>query len=224
MRITILGVALCAMSLSAIPARAAEYGGKLSLTENGKPAAGEEYADVVVYFVPKTPAAATPLKDGAEMRMEKKSFAPRVLPVTLGTEVRFPNVDPILHNAFSTSTNNAFDLQLYGGGEAKLHKFDSAGLVRMYCNVHHSMVGYILVLDTPYYARISAAGDFALKDLPTAGDLYLWHPRGEVVKQALDLSQGVPAGTFKMELTQRRIPQHTNKEGKSYRRSREDAY
>lgn len=207
-------------------AQAAEYSGRLQLTENGQAVAADEFADVVIYFVPKVPAGAVaPLPGGAEMRMEKKSFAPRVLPVTLGTEVRFPNFDPILHNAFSTSTNNSFDLQLYGGGETKTHKFESAGLVRMYCNVHHGMVGYILVLDTPYYATTAAGGEFTLKDLPPAGDLYLWHPRGDVVKQALDMTQGTASGaTFKMDLTQRRIPKHLNKEGKSYRRIREDPY
>ena len=206
-------------------AQAADYSGRLQLTENGQPAPAEEYADVVAYFVPKTPAAVTPLTGGAEMRMEKKSFVPRVLAVPLGTEVRFPNFDPILHNAFSTSTNNSFDLQLYGGGDSKMHKFESAGLVRMYCNVHHAMVGYILVLDTPYFTGVGAGGEFTLKDLPVAGDLYLWHPRAEVFRQTLELAQepaSVP--TFKLDLTQRRIPKHMNKEGKSYRRSRDGNY
>ncbi len=208
-----------------LASQAADYNGKLQLTENGQSAPAEEYADVVAYFVPQIRADVTPLKDGAEMRMEKKSFSPRVLAVTLGTEVRFPNFDPILHNAFSTSTNNSFDLQLYGGGEAKTHKFESAGLARMYCNVHHSMVGYVLVLDTPYFASVAAGGEFTLKDLPAAGDLYLWHPRAEVVKQTLDLSQPAAAGApIKMDLTQRRIPKHMNKEGKTYRRSRDDTY
>jgi len=206
-------------------AQAADYSGRVQLTEDGQPAPAEEYADVVAYFVPQTPAEVAPLKDGAEMRMEKKTFVPRVLPVTLGTEVRYPNHDPILHNAFSTSTNNSFDLQLYGGGESKSHIFESAGLVRMYCNVHHAMVAYILVLDTPYFTGVAGGGEFALKDLPAAGTLYLWHPRSEVFKQALDLAQepaSVP--TFKLDLTQRRIPKHMNKEGKTYRRTRDDPY
>jgi plastocyanin len=214
-----------ALQLLCLGVQAADYSGRVQLTEDGQPASVEEYADVVVYFVPQTPAVVTPLKDGAEMRMEKKTFVPRVLPVTLGTEVHYPNLDPILHNAFSTSTNNSFDLQLYGGGESKSHVFESAGLVRMYCNVHHAMVGYILVLDTPYFSGIAGGGEFTLKDLPAAGTLYLWHPRAEVFKQALDLAQepaSVP--TFKLDLTQRRIPKHMNKEGKTYRRTRDDPY
>jgi plastocyanin len=222
MRISAILVAICAAVLCAPEVRAAALPGRVALVENGKPAAGEEYADIVVYVVPKTPQPVTPLAGGAEMRMEQKSFMPRVLAVPLGTEVRFPNVDPILHNAFSTSTNNAFDLQLYGGGEAKSHKFENAGLVRMYCNVHHAMVGYIVVVDTPYYTTVAPTGEFTLKDVPAEGDLYIWHPRGDAVK--LPLAGAQPGAEYKVDLTQRRIPKHLNKEGKSYRRSREDNY
>jgi plastocyanin len=209
------------------PAGAAEFSGKVALAEGGKPAAAEEYQDAVVYFVPVTPV--TPLAPApapAEMQMQNKAFVPRVLPITAGSEVKFPNLDPILHNAFSTSTNNSFDLGFYGGGEAHTHRFADPGLVRVYCNVHHSMVAYVLVLNTPHFARIGAAGEFTLKDLPAgAGDLYVWHPRAEVVKQPMDFSKAeIPSGEFTLNLTQRRIPQHMNKEGKAYRRARERSY
>ena len=225
MRLCARLIALCAASFFTLPAYPAAYSGKVSLVENGKPAAVEEYDDVIVYVVPKTPAPVMPLQDGTEMRMEKKSFVPRVLVVTQGTEVRFPNFDPILHNAFSTTSNNSFDLQLYGGGEIRTHKFDRTGLVRMYCNVHHDMVGYIVVLNTPYYTKVTPAGEFSLKDVPADGEIYLWHPRGDVLKQPLGIAQDSAAiGEFKLDLTQRRIPRHVNKEGRSYRRSRGGAY
>lgn len=225
MRLCTRLIAFCAASCFALPAYPAAYSGKVSLVENGKPAAAEEYADVIVYVVPKAPVPVSPLQDGAEMRMEKKSFVPRVLIVTQGTEVRFPNFDPILHNAFSTTTNNSFDLQLYGGGEIRTHKFDRPGLVRMYCNVHQGMVGYIVVVDTPYYTTVTPAGEFSLKDVPAEGEIYLWHPRSDALKQPLGLAEGGAAtGEFKLDLTQRRIQKHMNKEGRSYRRSRDGAY
>jgi plastocyanin len=211
----------------ALPLGAAEFSGKVALAEGGKPAAAEEYQDAVVYFVPATPV--TPLAPApapAEMQMQNKTFVPRVLPITVGTEVKFPNLDPILHNAFSTSTNNTFDLGFYAGGEAHTHRFADPGLVRVYCNVHHSMVAYVLVLNTPHFARVGAAGEFTLRDLPAAaGELYVWHPRAEVVKQSMDFAKAeIPPGAFSLALTQRRIPQHMNKEGKAYRRGRERSY
>ncbi|MGH8247475.1 MAG: cupredoxin domain-containing protein [Gammaproteobacteria bacterium] len=206
---------------------AAEFSGKVSLSDQGKSVAAEEYADVVVYFVPAKPVSdLAPLSGPVEMHMENKTFVPRVLPVTVGTEVKFANIDPILHNAFSTSTNNAFDLGFYGGGEAHSHQFADAGLVRVYCNVHHSMVAYVLVLNTPHFTGVSASGEFTLRDLPEAvGELYVWHPRADVVRNTLDFAQaGLPKGDYKLDFTQRRIPTHLNKEGKSYRKPRERSY
>ena len=64
---------------------------------------------------PKTSPAATPYVMGTR----RKQFVPRVLPITVGSQVRFPNQDPILHNAFSTSKDNSFDVGLYGEGEGQ---------------------------------------------------------------------------------------------------------
>ncbi len=80
----------------------------------------------------------------------RKEFLPRVLAVPAGSKVRFPNQDPILHNVFSVSGENRFDLGLYKQGEAKEAHLLQAGMVNVFCNVHHSMVGYIAVLETPF--------------------------------------------------------------------------
>ena len=217
---------LCAGFLIATAANAAEVRGEISLIEKGKPAGREEYRDLVVFFVPQEGAPAAPLAEPVEMRMESKSFLPRVLPITKGSEVRFPNFDPILHNAFSTSANNSFDLGFYSGGESKSADFDNPGLVRVYCNVHHSMVGYILVLNTSHYSGAGNNGGFSLRDLPALkGELYIWHPRAKSVKRAIDLTeQQTHSLRFDMALTKRRVPQHLNKNGKSYRRSRARRY
>lgn len=157
--------------------------------------------------------------------MKGKSFLPRVLPIQVGTTVNFPNFDPILHNAFSTSRKNKFDLGLYGGGEQESHTFDKTGLTRVYCNVHHNMVAYILSFDSPYFTVLTSEGEFSLKDLPSgSGELVLWHPRAKAVKQKVNLSADISGQNFEIELTKRRIPKHKNKLGKSYRKAREKVY
>ena len=159
------------------------------------------------------------------MKMEKKRYSPRVLPITVGTKVSFPNFDPILHNAFSTSTNNNFDLGLYAGGETGAYVFEKQGLVRVYCNVHHAMVAYILVFDSPYFTKPDNDGKFILEDLPdVAGRLFIWHPRARLIKEKIDFSHAVEEKKFDLELTKRRVPKHSNKEGKSYRKAREKRY
>jgi len=205
---------------------AADYSGVISITKKGKPVKPKEYADAVIYFVPEQAVNTPPLiTETKEMKMEKKNYSPRVLPITVGTEVDFPNFDPILHNAFSTSTNNNFDLGLYSGGDKGTHKFEKPGLVRVYCNVHHAMVAYILVFDSPYYTTLSDDGKFTLKDLPAEpGQLFIWHPRAKLIKKKLDFSKTVEQEKFDLELTKRRIPKHSNKAGKSYRKTKKKKY
>ena len=90
---------------------------------------------------------------------------PRVLAVPVGTVVRFPNSDGIFHNVFSLSQGNAFDLGLYRSGASKSRAMSTPGLVRVFCDVHHAMVAYVWVMDTPFLASPGADGSFALTGL-----------------------------------------------------------
>ena len=209
---------LCLVMASA-PALAADLGGTLRLFANGKPLRESEAAEAVIYFRPKSPVVAQPLAEPAVMTTRRKQFVPRVLAIPAGSAVRFPNEDPILHNAFSTSADNAFDTGQYGKGEGQVHTFDSVGLVRVYCNVHHSMFGFVLVLDTPFHTRADAAGRFRLDGLPDGeGELVVFHDRGAPLKQQVTVAPGSTID-LKLDLNKRRVPAHTNKFGKPYART-----
>lgn len=203
---------------------AAEISGHIDLTSEGKTLRAEEAQDAIVYFRPKVPPKVKPSAQPAMMSTRHKQFVPRVLAVTVGSQVRFPNEDPILHNAFSTSTDNSFDVGLYSQGEGQLVTFSHVGYVRVYCNVHHSMIGHILVLDTPYFTHPDANGNFKLTDLPAGdGDFVVWHERATPWHTVIS-SGDKTAQAVKLELTQRRIPQHMNKFGKPYGRTGDSGY
>jgi plastocyanin len=209
---------LCLVMASA-PALAADLDGTLRLFANGKPLRESEAAEAVIYFRPKSPVVAQPLANPAVMTTRRKQFVPRVLAIPAGSAVRFPNEDPILHNAFSTSPENAFDTGQYGRGDGHTQVFAKPGLVRVYCNVHHSMFGFVLVLDTPYYTRADAAGRFRLEGLPEGeGELVVFHDRGAPLRQQLTVGTGSRID-LKLDLNKRRVPAHTNKFGKPYART-----
>jgi len=189
------------------------------------PARGESLEDVVVWFEPlwANPGVAP---GRAELSTWRKSFVPRVLPVTAGSTVRFPNRDPILHNAFSVSRGNAFDLGLVEQGPGDEVVFDRPGVARVFCNVHHDMVAYVLVLDTPYFTRPDARGRFTLEGVPPGpGALHAWHERAEPSEVAMTVPKPVgatvsPPARIRLEITRPRIPPHLNKFGRRYGRSR----
>jgi hypothetical protein len=144
--------------------------------------------------------------------------------VPRGSLVRFPNQDPILHNVFSVSAPNAFDLGLYRKGPGKERRFDEPGLVRIYCNVHHEMVAYILVLATPHHVSPDANGEFVLSGLPRGrGKLTVWHEQAEPWTVDLEVPQKSPV-LSRVEIVRPLIPAHLNKLGQSYFRSERDRY
>ncbi|MEZ5582876.1 MAG: hypothetical protein R3F37_08990 [Candidatus Competibacteraceae bacterium] len=44
--------------------------------------------------------------------------------------------------------------------------FDQPGLVRVYCNIHSRMVGFIHVFAHPYFAVTDLTGRFAIEGIP----------------------------------------------------------
>ena len=119
------------------------------------------------------------------------------------------------------SGKNRFDLGLYRkGDDGKSHTFDHAGIVRVFCNVHHSMVAYVAVLDTPHHTELGRDGSFSLPDLPPGnGVLTIWHERAEPMTLNVDVAAGRPLD-LELVITKPRIPRHRNKFGKPYSRKR----
>ncbi len=197
-------------------ALAASLEGQLALYADGRPLRAEEAGEAVIYFRPRQPVALPAMPEPALMLTRRKQFQPRLLPIMAGSTVRFPNEDPILHNVFSTSPDNAFDAGLYGTGPGVVHSFASPGLVKVYCNVHHSMFGFILVLDTPHFTRADPSGAFRLAALPPGeGDLVVFHDRAQPWRRRIDPAAAGPL-QIRVDLNKRRVPPHMNKFGRPY--------
>jgi plastocyanin len=190
--------------------------GTITFTGESKSASERDYADTVVFFQPDTPVTIRPMNGDITMATKGYEFVPHVLAVTAGTKVRFPNFDTIFHNVFSSSAPNNFDLGLYGRNPGKSVTFEHQGLVRVYCNVHHYMFAYILVLETPYFTKVGDQGGFALRDLPAGpGTLTIYNPQTKVWRQHVDTLQQHELDVS-LEVIAHGIPEHSNKDGQSY--------
>jgi plastocyanin len=207
---------------SPAPAARAQISGRVVLT------GGDADADeAIVYFVPDTPGRQGEAAEGAagaRIVTRDKSLEPTVLTVSPGTEVHFPNEDPILHNLFSVSAGNDFDLGVYGPGESPSVRFDETGVVNIYCNVHHDMHAHVLVVDTPWRTRADADGRFRLTDLPSGeGELHIWHRQSKPWSRRVRLPAS-DSFNVRMEVTKPRLPPHRDKGGEPYNRRNRDPY
>jgi len=95
-----------------------------------------------------------------------RQFAPRVLAISAGSTVSFPNFDPVFHNVFSTSRARPFDLGIYKNGESRDVTFPKEGLISLGCNLHANMGAHLVVVAAPHYVVTDASGKFKFKSLP----------------------------------------------------------
>ncbi|KTC04506.1 methylamine utilization protein [Pseudomonas syringae] len=116
----------------------------------------------------------------AAMDQREQEFAPHVLAVHVGTEVKFPNSDNIRHQVYSFSQAKRFELRLYEGTPSDPLLFDKPGVVVLGCNIHDWMVGYIYVTNEPWFGVTDSNGVLKFEHVP-AGHYAatLWHPQIE---------------------------------------------
>jgi plastocyanin len=127
-------------------------------------------ADAVVYATPLNPPP--PVEHKASIDQVNRRFVPRVSVIQTGTAVTFPNSDNIRHSVYSFSRPRSFTLKLYAGTPSNPVVFDQPGVVVLGCNIHDTMVGWLLVVDSSFFTRTAADGSASLSGLPP-GDYLL---------------------------------------------------
>lgn len=138
---------------------------------------GQPVADAVVYA--NIISGTTPNRPKREISIEQinKEFVPLVSVIQTGTLVNFPNRDKVRHHVYSFSPAKTFEIKLYSGVPGKPIMFEKAGEVVLGCNIHDSMLAYMLVVDTPIFAKTDKRG-IALLDGLSVGEVevHIWYP------------------------------------------------
>jgi plastocyanin len=102
----------------------------------------------------------------ARMDQRGEQFVPRVLAITVGTVVDFPNSDTTFHNVFSLARVRTFDLGRYPPGRTGAVRFDRPGIVPIFCDIHSHMSAYVLVFSHPFYAVTTPRGEYTIAGVP----------------------------------------------------------
>jgi len=103
----------------------------------------------------------------ATMDQRNETFVPRLLAITVGTTVEFPNSDRVYHNVFSLSGAKRFDLGRYPAGRSRSERFDRPGIVRVFCEIHSHMSAYILVFNHRYFSVTGTDGRYQIARVPS---------------------------------------------------------
>jgi plastocyanin len=145
-------------------------------------------ADIVVSLEAPGLKVAPP-KAPARMDQKQMKFVPHVLAVVKGTTVRFLNSDTVAHNVFSPE--GKYNLGTWPPGQSKEHVFDKPGVYTQLCQIHPEMEGYVVVLDTPYFATTDRSGAFEIKDVPAGKyKLVAWSEKLKRAEQEVTVEAG----------------------------------
>lgn len=188
----VIGLASCASAARA---------GDLAYLVSSK---GKPVADAVVAAYPPAGVKA-PFRFPWDMTMDQRNlqFDPFVLVVPAGSEVRFPNHDPVRHHVYSFSPAKPFELKLFSKDQTRSVRFDKPGVVALGCNIHDSMVAFIKVVDTPYAAKTDAEGRVVLRGLPAGpAQVRIWHPYLKADDNEIVRTVAVPASGVANEAVQ----------------------
>lgn len=147
---------------------------QLSLVgEDGKP---------MPYAVAKVLGATERYSDSsgfqADVDQIGRRFSPFMTILAPGGQVTFPNRDDTRHSVYSFSGENSFEIQLFRANDAPPVQMAAEGIVKLGCNIHDSMKGYVYVTDNAS-ARISdeqGLVEIQSAALHTGAIIAVWHP------------------------------------------------
>jgi hypothetical protein len=122
--------------------------------------------------------------DGFSLTQENCVFAPHVQVVPRGAELNILNPDPVLHNIHSFEAFGSSWRTLFNFGQppeedviTTLLRPRRGNHIRLECDAHDFMLGWIYAADTPYAVAVDADGRFRLDEIPPGTyTLRAWHP------------------------------------------------
>jgi hypothetical protein len=97
----------------------------------------------------------------------------------------------VLFRSYSFSPAKSFEIKLYSGKPMQPVLFDKPGEVAVGCNIHDWMEAYVLVVDSPYFAKTGEDGKALLRQLPPGEyRLRVWHPnqKAETPRRAIRIA------------------------------------
>jgi plastocyanin len=208
----ILGAFACAALATTAHAQSGSITGTITTTAKGRPpvrvtidqkVCGNELPDnaivvdaqghlanavIVLTGVKRAAAAETTVTN------DQCAFAPRVQIARPNANVRTTSKDPILHttNAQTEGGRTLFNVALPIAGLTVTKPIGAAGNVRLVCNTHPWMRGWVIVTDEA--AAISGAdGRFSLENIPPGTyELRIWHESLKSAPQKITVAAGKP--------------------------------
>ncbi|MFZ3090202.1 MAG: carboxypeptidase regulatory-like domain-containing protein [Nitrospirota bacterium] len=122
---------------------------------------------------------------------KNKTILPHVLPIPVGASVTFKSADPFVHRIISNSDTKKLRMEFAYEGAAMEATFDQPGIVEIWCDDHKRMQGWILVMETAFFAVTDEKGHFSIPNIPAGRyTVEVWHEILGLQTQEIELKEG----------------------------------
>jgi plastocyanin len=176
-----------AAMLFTVPAHAGNVSGKIRLANVSTPAANQaagEKENVVIWL--EGAHDSKPPETTIKISQKSLQFSPEFAIAVKGQKIEMPNDDDVVHNVYSFTGLNQFNLGLYAKGESRTVVFEQTGIVDVFCSIHHQMHARVFVVPTKYFANSMPGHSFTLADVPPGKYvLKAWHQRSHMMEKTI---------------------------------------
>jgi hypothetical protein len=134
------------------------------------------------------------LSKAPKVEVDQKNcvFEPFVLPMHQDQVLVIKSSDPTNHNVRYNSFSNGSQNQIMGPGTQQEYKLKADRFpIKLECDIHNWMRGYIMVFDHPFFTTTATDGTFEIKGVP-AGDQNLIVRQETVGWVTPGLARGMP--------------------------------
>ena len=151
--------------------------------------------NVFVHITDELPGGAPPAEP-ALIEQEGCIYHPRIAGAVVGQTLKVRNNDSTLHNIHSLSTKgNDFNVGQPKAGMEFEHKLKKAEvMMRIKCDVHPWMVGYLGVKSHPYFTVTGEGGTFRIEGVPPGTyTLQAWQEKLGAIDREVEVKAGETA-------------------------------
>jgi plastocyanin len=119
-------------------------------------------------------------------------FTPHVLTIPAGAEVDILNPDGVLHNIHTFATvNPSINKAQPKFKKVMTEKFEKPEVIKVQCDAHSWMSGWIVVMGHPYFALSDDKGAFQIQNVPAGKHkVEAWHETLGKVTREVEVKAG----------------------------------
>jgi high-affinity iron transporter len=178
--------------LSALTARADEVKGRVEMPDTCSPSVSPAVVTLEPIGGSAQPSPSKAPKDVALINQQGLQFEPRVQVVSVGQTLRFTNQDGETHNVHILTPGFEFNQSMKPNVPAEFIPA-KPGLIRLVCDIHTHMRGFVLVSSSPWAKVCKGGGIFRFAGVPEGRyKLNVWHEMGDPFSREIEVKNGEP--------------------------------